>query len=491
MLYATRESRRSFLRYFQDLIEDFEECDDVELKDSLRLPDKKVRVPTPAVPLQLLLGGEDGYRMQLEAEVTLDEDGYFQRSGDFLLFDPLTFYSTISGFIRLTSGDTVMLGREDALQKLLLQYPNVVDSKHVRLKLTSNGLVLKNKSSTSGACLTPLTGNKTVERMEQWRVSNLESLVKVLGCAIEHPGRGEALDLIEQVIKVMSREAYREPTRDGEPGGLLELPAKPAPIFVGDLHARIDNLLVVLTQNNFLASLQDGSGMLILVGDAVHPDVPGREDEMELSMLLMDLIFRLKLAFPERVFYLRGNHDGFSEEISKGGVPQGLLWEKALHDRRGSRYRDAMQRLYDVLPYVAVSPKFLSCHAGPPTMKVSREDMIHVRDNPKLRHQLTHLRMSKPNSPSGYSRGDVRRMRKALGVEPDTPIVVGHTPLSVDDTCWINAGGIEHHHVLFGAHPEKIGVITRPESHLVPLIYPVEPLMAPYNRLVRTGRLRA
>jgi len=289
----------------------------------------------------------------------------------------------------------------------------------------------------------------------------------------------------------MEHEPYRLQTDDGRPGGLLRLPGRPVPVFVGDLHACIDNLLVILTQNGFLEGLLAGSVMLIIVGDAVHPDTPGHEEEMDRSMLLMDLIFRLKLRFPERVFYLRGNHDDFAEDINKGGVPQGLLWERALCDERGVRYRDAMQRLYDLLPYVAVSNRYIACHAGAPTMKASRKDLIHVRDKPKLEHQLTHLRLRKPNSPIGYGLADVRRLRRRLGVQPNTPFVVGHTPLSVDDTLWLNAGGIENHHVLFGANPDCVGVITRPRNKLVPITYPTEPLLPVFNRLLRTGRMAA
>jgi hypothetical protein len=65
--------------------------------------------------------------------------------------------------------------------------------------------------------------------------------------------------------------------------------------------------------------------------------VDGQLREMQSSMLLMDLIFRLKLRFPRQVFYVRGNHDSFSEDIAKDGIPQGLLWAKELGDQRGSR----------------------------------------------------------------------------------------------------------------------------------------------------------
>jgi hypothetical protein len=140
---------------------------------------------------------------------------------------------------------------------------------------------------------------------------------------------------------------------------------------------------------------------------------------------------------------------------------------------------------------MVVSPDYISCHAGAPTMKASRTDLIHVRDKPKLEHQLTHLRLRKPNSPTGYGIADVRRLRRRLGGSADTPLVVGHTPLSLDDTLWVNAGGIENHHVLFGANAKRIGVITRPGNKFVPLTYPSEPLMPVYNRLIRTGRMTA
>jgi hypothetical protein len=491
MAYASTESRNRFLRYFQELLQEMEECDDLELADALRLGEKKIRVPQPALPLQLLLGKDEGYRLRLEPELVVRADGSFERSGDYLLFDPLSFFEGIGGFLRLTPGESLTLGRDDLVQRRLLAYPKLVGDTHLRLKLSEKGLALKNKSPDRGACVAPLNEPMDAERMMRWRRLKIERLAKVLDAPIDSLPRDAALDLLERVNALMEREPYRLQTDDGRPGGLLRLPGRPAPIFVGDLHACIDNLLVILTQNGFLEGLIDGSAALIIVGDAVHPDGPGHEEEMDNSMLLMDLIFRLKLRFPERVFYLRGNHDDFAEDISKGGVPQGILWEKALHDQRGPRYRDAMQRLYDLLPYVALSPKYICCHAGAPTMKATRGDLIHVRDKPKLEHQLTHLRLRKPNSPTGYGAADVRRLRRRLGVVADTPFVVGHTPLSADDTLWVNAGGIENHHVMFGANPDRIGVITRPGNELVPLTYPTEPLVPVVNRLVRSGRFTA
>jgi hypothetical protein len=139
------------------------------------------------------------------------------------------------------------------------------------------------------------------------------------------------------------------------PGGLLVLPEALTPILVADMHAQIDNLLTVLSQNAFLDALDEGTAALVILGDAVHSEVDGQLREMDSSMLLMDLIFKLKLRFPAQVFYVRGNHDSFSEDMSKDGIPQGLLWAKELSERRGAAYLKAMGEFYRLLPYVVAS----------------------------------------------------------------------------------------------------------------------------------------
>jgi hypothetical protein len=128
------------------------------------------------------------------------------------------------------------------------------------------------------------------------------------------------------------------------------LPRGLIPIVIADMHAQIDNLLTVLTQNAFLEALEDGTAALVILGDAVHCEVDGQLRAMESSMMLMDLIFRLKLRFPEQVFYVRGNHDSFSEDLAKDGVPQGLLWARELSELRGAVYQRAMGDFYRCCP---------------------------------------------------------------------------------------------------------------------------------------------
>jgi len=479
---------KGFLKRFRSLLEDMESCDDVNLQESLRLGDTKVRIPRPVLPVQLRLGAEDGYCLQMHPELVSRRNGKMRPNGDYLIFDPDQYFSDISGFIRLFRGDSLTLGREDRQQRLLLNYPKLVDDRHLSLKLSGKGLALRNRSSERGACLAPLTAKDQIERLVYWRQGKLARIAAILGGGIVASSKDDALDLIQRVIALMGKEPYRLPDSRGAPGGILALPDRPTPIFVGDLHAHIDNLLVILTQNGFLEALEEGSALLILLGDAVHPDEPGQEEAMDSSMLMMDLIFRLKLRFPERVFYLRGNHDSFSEEISKTGVPQGLVWERALHDRRGPNYKKAMAEFYELLPYVALSHHYAACHAGPPTGKASRAALVDIQQHPRLQHQLTHGRVRRPHSPNGYSRGDLARFRRHLGLDADAPILVGHTPLSNHRTLWMDAGGIDNHHVLLGADTHWAGLVTRVGKRLLPLLYPTEPLVAVLNQFVETGR---
>jgi len=200
-------------------------------------------------------------------------------------------------------------------------------------------------------------------------------------------------------------------------------------------------------------------------------------------MLLMDLILRLMVMFPQRVFYLRGNHDSFSDTISKGGVSQGVVWLKALRKARGKAYAKAMERFYRRLPLLAVSSRFIACHAAPPISRYSREQLIEASSDHKLVKQLLNNRMHSASRPGGYTASDVKRLRKTLHADARIPVIVGHTPLDSEDTLWSGAGGIKHHFVLYSAASHWVGAISWVGEQLVPLRYPVEKLLDVYNQL--------
>ena len=256
----------------------------------------------------------------------------------------------------------------------------------------------------------------------------------------------------------------------------FELPDNVTPILVGDLHARVDNLLTILSENAFLDSLEKGTAALIILGDAVHPEEPGRLEEMDSSLLMMDLIFRLKLRFPDQVHYLIGNHDSFLHEIMKQGVPQGLLWEKHVASSRGEAYKTELELFYQLSPLLVLAKEFIACHAGPARRKISRQILVDVHQFPDIVHDMTWNRIRTTAFPAGYTRSDVRQFRKGLEVGSDIPFIVGHHPCSMDETLWLNVGQINQHHVVVSSRSDHIGIFTRIDGKMVPQIYPAEPL---------------
>ena len=69
----SRKSRKNFLGRFRELVAEFGGCEDVELKDTIHIASRKIRVPSPVIPLQIMLGGEQGKRLFLYPEIKLTE----------------------------------------------------------------------------------------------------------------------------------------------------------------------------------------------------------------------------------------------------------------------------------------------------------------------------------------------------------------------------------------------------------------------------------
>jgi hypothetical protein len=475
------KQKKSFLRMLKESFSGLDKCEQLDLKRAYQLSDNNVRVSPVEYPIQVNYGPE-GMPLHIYPERPLGESKPNDHSDRFIIFDPKNYYKKITGFLRLNPGDKVTLGYDKQRQEQQIAISREVKDRQLSIKNDSGTLIFTNHAAKAGACLAPLIKTKEISRISKWRNAKLKRLHSIFGGPIVQLNPDDALSLIHKTNNLMQSEDYRPKDKKGRPGGIIELPAQMRPVLIGDLHGKVDNLLVVLSQNGFLEELKNGRACLVILGDAVHPDEGDLED-MESSILIMDLIFKLKLRFPKQVFYLRGNHDSFSEEIGKQGVPQGLLWEKALLKSRGKRYRDEMKEFYNLLPYLAYSKYFITCHAAPPTSSVSKEDLINIRQTPSLIPELINNRMRTSSKPSGYFKRDVKRLRKCLDLPADTTVIVGHTVLSCNETLWETAGDIENHIVIYGGDSRWIGVITRIDGEMKALRYPVEKLLPLVNEI--------
>jgi len=475
MAKSSSKKQKSLIKIIKAAFSDLVHCEKVDLKGSFRLPNKKIQFPVENYPLQLHIG-QDAHILHLYPEHSLATSNTNIDEQSYILFDPEKYYNQISGFFRLKDGDKITLGHGDNQQRTFLNTPKKLPERQLSISNDEGKLIFKCHHPETGSCISPLFKDKKINKVSDWRKKKLTHLAKILGDPSKKLPTKEAMKLIQDVNNIMEKEAYREKDNNGKPGGVLCIPEKLHAIIIGDLHTRLDNLLTILSQNNFLDALDNGKACLIILGDAVHPEIEGQYDQMESSQLMMDVLFQLKIRFPKQVFYIRGNHDSFSEEIGKKGVPQGILWAKQLTKERGKAYKKEMQRFYDNLPYLAYSKNYITCHASPPTSSVCLEDLVNVKQHPKLIADLTNKRFKTPNRMSGYNKGDIKKLRSSLKRADNTAFIVGHTPMNTEETLWENVGDINNHYVVYGGHPDWIGAMVEMGDNIYPLLYPVEPL---------------
>lgn len=392
------------------------------------------------------------------------------------IFSP-HFCSTknILGFARLCAGESVTIGRDNKLYTDLFDLDKTVASRHVQITNRSGDLII-----------TPLQNDTTLkimrteevdhrERVEHHRYEALISIQEIYGGAIEPLSSSTAITLLEKAIPLFSNDPHTPHDRKGKSGGIVHFPEHLTPVIIGDLHGQVNNLLKILSENSLLECLYANTVGLVILGDAVHSEIAGEMEKMESSVLIMDLLLTLKKYFPSNIFYLRGNHDSFSPDISKNGIPQGVLMKEYLLKNRGEKYVQTIQHLYDSLPYISIGRHFFCCHAAPPVKKVHYNDLLNIHDYTDLQHDVTTLRVLRPNYLSGYTKKDIKRFRKTLGINKGTPFIVGHTPMDPFGSCWFNAGNIKNHHVIYSGHQNGGFALLVEENNLIPLNFPHEP----------------
>jgi len=404
-------------------------------------------------------------------------------SKNWVVTDPEGQDTGMRGFTLIQRRESVMIGRANDDYHQLFRFPKKVAKRHLQVVNLNGDLVI-----------TPLDDRKRVEvrrgdhpgyhaRIREKRQRIINRIRSFYGGAVHRLPPDDALRQIREVNAILAAEPFRPRNAAGRPGALVELLDTVQVLVVGDLHARVNNLLKILSENKLLPRLTTGDAYLVILGDAVHPEVPGEMEDMESSVLIMDLILQLKRRFPRNFFYLRGNHDSFNPGISKDGIPQGILMKKRLMELRGRDYVDEMERFHGLLPYIAKSSSFVACHAAPPWRKVSRKKLINLKPGSKIARELITGRLKRSNSLAGYGAGDVKRFRKSLDLPKHAPFIVGHTPYDSDSTLWRNVHQIKGHHVVYSGRPEGPGAFLQVNKKMIPLRFSAEPLMEIINKM--------
>lgn len=304
----------------------------------------------------------------------------------------------------------------------------------------------------------------------------LDRCKEIFGGKFELLEKVSALKALKHVNKQMKSETWQPLSEEGDVGAVLELPNDVQPIIVGDLHGNLDNLLKILTALGVLAALEKEESCLLILGDMLHPREGDLED-MSSSLLLLDVLLALKTKLPRSIFFLRGNHESFSSDVSKQGVLQGVLLEEQVLEKRGAAYRDELLRFFDLLPLIGKSTDFIACHAAPTRTRVTYDTLVNLRRFPGHIYEITRNRILKPGYPAGYTKSNVKQFRKALGVKKGAAFFVGHTPLSDDMGYWLNVQGVKNHHIVDSSGSDRFAVFTRIKGQFLPLEFRSEQLV--------------
>ncbi len=423
-------------------------------------------------PIELRLGDRE---LRLYPEDVLGADSSPARS--WILVDEDRYFTTVAGFARIGPGESFLLGRDNDTCQALFDFTRQVKRRQLEIENKDGLITLRRLDGESETLVSYDDDPRESEKPRAERLASLSQICQLFGGPIALMPPEKALASVHQVNEILRREPHRPRDSADQPGGVIELPDGLSPVIVGDLHARLDNLLRVLSDPGFLPALRAGQACLVLLGDTIHPEGDEDLEHMDSSLLILDLIFRLKIEFPANVHCLRGNHESFALHVGKAGVPQGALFRRRARELRGPAYETALADFFESLPYVIRSRSFVACHGGPPRRSVSLENLINIRAHPRLLKELMWNRVKRPNYIAGYSERDVEAFKRTLGAKSETPLIVGHTPLTHDETLWLEAGGIQNHHILHGAHPEKMAVFAGIHGNMIPLEYPTEPLI--------------
>jgi predicted phosphodiesterase len=396
---------------------------------------------------------------------------------NWLIFSPVSCsVKNLLGFARLCVGETVIIGRENSLYAELFDLDLSVAGRHLQITNRNGDLILTPLTSENTVSILRTDDQDNREKVEAHRHEALLSIRKIYGGPIDLLDSREAQKLIDKVLPVIENDCYARKNKHNKAGGIIDLPAGMTPVIIGDLHGQVDNLLKILSENYLLECLYANTACVVILGDAVHSEIANEMEEMDSSIIMMDLLLKLKYFFPENIFYLRGNHDSFAREVSKNGISQGILMQQRLQELRGTSYVEAMTRLHNALPYIAVNDFFCACHAAPPMSKASLEQLVNIHEYPDLIQEITTKRVQRQHHLNGYRKKDVKRFRKLLGLPKGSQFIVGHTPLDPFGSYWKDVSNIKGHHIIYSGHQEGAQALLLVNSTVIPLAFPHEPL---------------
>jgi len=193
---------------------------------------------------------------------------------------------------------------------------------------------------------------------------------------------------VENAISLLRRENGRIGNM-AISGRLVKLEPVGEAVVVGDLHGDLESLASILRSSGFTQRMaKSKDAVMVFLGD--YGDRGGYSAEVYYAIL------RLKLAFPEQVILLRGNHEGPLDLVaSPHDLPlqfQHRFREKG--ERAYARTRELWNYLYTA---VLVEGRCLMVHGGLPSTLSSVDDLARAHETHPKQEFLEELLWSDPD----------------------------------------------------------------------------------------------
>jgi protein phosphatase len=160
-------------------------------------------------------------------------------------------------------------------------------------------------------------------------------------------------------------------------------------VVVGDLHGDLESLIGILKSSGFMQKMaKRKDATLIFLGDY--------GDRGAYSAEVYYMILKLKLAFPEQVILLRGNHEG-PEDLLASPHDLPLQFQYRFREKWATAYaktRELFAYLYNV---VLVEEHYLMVHGGLSPKIDGMQDLARAHMTHPGREFLEDLLWSDPN----------------------------------------------------------------------------------------------
>ncbi len=144
MVLQALQHDKGILRRLKDTFSGLSQCEELDIEGAYRLENKKVRLPLKNYPIQLNVGSDENIlHICPEHQINDGTTRYPYRPIILFLIRPVTI-KEISGFLRLNSGDKLIIGGDQDDQKFYLNLEQGIADRHLSITNDNGSLVFKN-----------------------------------------------------------------------------------------------------------------------------------------------------------------------------------------------------------------------------------------------------------------------------------------------------------------------------------------------------------